>query len=413
MNLGVKRRVRVTRYQRTDRCRSCGFCSLEAVCPSPESCIGCGLCFVACPYEAVEPVEAYVDRWVEILVDGERVEVPEGVTLKRALEELGWRFSRHPSEEGWPLPCGTGGCYACAVLVDGKLQPACYTPVRSGMDVRTNVEEVPPLRRISGYQPHPVGGVGTPWEVKAGRLGYIEAACFAHGCNLRCPQCQNYGVTYGTAEPPTTPQRAARRLTRVARAFGVRRLAISGGEPTLNRRWLIAFFRELRRLNPDAHLHLDTNATYLTPDYIDELVEAGVTDVGPDLKGCSVETFMRITGIRDRRLAQLYLRTAWESVRYMVDRYYPDRLFVGVGIPYNPRLISLEEVREMGERLAELDADLQVTLLDYRPEFRARYLRWPSFTDMMKAREQLLAAGLRKVVVQTRQGQVGPNGRIR
>jgi len=45
---------------------------------------------------------------------------------------------------------------------------------------------------------------------------------------------------------------------------------------------------------------VDTNATILTRDYIDELVEAGVTDIGPDLKGCYPETFMRITGIEDK-----------------------------------------------------------------------------------------------------------------
>jgi MoaA/NifB/PqqE/SkfB family radical SAM enzyme len=60
------------------------------------------------------------------------------------------------------------------------------------------------------------------------------------------------------------------------------------------------YIEELRSLNRDerARFHVDTNATLLTEDYIDELVEAGVTDIGPDLKGFSVETFMKITVYR-------------------------------------------------------------------------------------------------------------------
>jgi pyruvate formate lyase activating enzyme len=74
---------------------------------------------------------------------------------------------------------------------------------------------------------------------------------------------------------------------------------------------------------------------------IDELVEAGMTDVGIDLKGMELSTFQRITGLKDRALAQTYLQNAWTAVSYLRDQY-KDRIFLGVGIPYNSSLISLE-----------------------------------------------------------------------
>jgi len=105
-----------------------------------------------------------------------------------------------------------------------------------------------------------------------------------------------------------TPFEAATVLAVGRNKYGVNPMAISGGEPTLNKEWLTRFFQELTRLDPDseARLRLDTNATVLTSEYVDRLVEAGVTDIGPDLKGLRTETFMKITGITDRGLADRY-----------------------------------------------------------------------------------------------------------
>ena len=103
--------------------------------------------------------------------------------------------------------------------------------------------------------------------------------------------------------------------------------------------------RELKRLNPDpnARIHIDTNGSILTKDYIDELVEAGMTDIDPDLKGYYPETFMRITAIEDKGLVERYLNTAWDAVRYLIDKY-KDRVFIGIGIPYNKELLSAQQI---------------------------------------------------------------------
>ena len=174
---------------------------------------------------------------------------------------------------------------------------------------------------------------------------------------------------------------------------------------------MVAFFKALRAFNKDprARFHLDTNATVLTPDYIDELVlEAGITDIGPDVKGLRLETFMTITGIRDPELAKRYHDNEWNTVKYIIDHYYPDEVFMGIGIPYNPAFMSLEELREIGERIASMDPEVQVCVLDYFPTFRRRDIRRPSYRQMLKAREVLVEAGLKTVIAQTELGHVGP-----
>ena len=169
------------------------------------------------------------------------------------------------------------------------------------------------------------------------------------------------------------------------------------------------YVAELKRLNPDpnARIHVDTNTTILTRDYIDELIAAGVTDIGPDLKGYCPETFMRITAIEDKSLAERYLNTAWDAVRYLIEKY-KNSVFTGVGIPYNKKLIPPQEIELIGERLHEIDPEVQVCVLDYRPEFKRLDLVKPSFNEMLEIHKILTNKGLKTVLCQTEYGHIGP-----
>jgi pyruvate formate lyase activating enzyme len=352
--------------------------------------------------------------YVSIEVDGRDARVPKGIPLKAALEHCGVDFSPYPREESLKAPCGVGGCMSCVVRVNGEILPSCVTAVRGGMRVSTEVPTHGMTRRgVHGFQGHSVGGVGTPWELK-GRRGSIEVACFAAGCNFRCPQCQNWTTAYLGKGEFLGPDEVAERMTRARELYGVKRMAISGGECTLNRGWLVDFIRHLKRRNPDAEarFHVDTNGSILVEDYIDELVEAGMTDVGIDLKGFRPATFLSITGLREEGVAKRYLETAWNDCRHLVN-HYRGRVFLGIGIPYSKDLISLEEVHRIGTEIAFMDPEVQVCLLDYRPEFRRRHIdgfriRQPDCRAMAEAADVLREAGLKKVIAQTAFGHVGP-----
>lgn len=392
--------------QNMKRCKECGTCREIVACSGKgESCIGCGACALACPYEAMEMFETERAGAVVINVEGKNYSVPERIPLKDALSLIGCLPPQMPHEQGIFAPCEVGACFSCVVEVDGSIMPACVVGVKDGMRIRTSFSEnYVPKRLINGFLAHSVGGVGTPWEIK-GR-GYIEVACFAGGCNFRCPQCQNWTSTYSGKGIPLTPQAAAIKLTRARRRFGVDRMAISGGECTLNRMWLKQYLIELKRLNPDdnARLHVDTNGSILMFDYIDELVDSGMTDIGIDLKAVTVGTFQRITGLDDSALSKKYMENAWEAVRY-VRKYYGGLVFLGVGIPYNKDLISFAEIEKMGKRLADIDPGVQVCVLDYRAEFRSRILR-PSPREMRHVGSILKDTGLKTVLCQTSLGHI-------
>ncbi|MFX0173725.1 MAG: radical SAM protein [Candidatus Hodarchaeota archaeon] len=279
----------------TQRCSECGYCSSAiSFCPGENNCVGC---VAACPAEARRLIPAKsIEKYVSLSINGEKYEVPKSITVLHALKLVGFHVSSFPKKENIFAPCKTGGCLSYVVLIDRKLQPSCVTPVQDNMNISTELENVTPMRGVSGFQGHYVGGVGTPYETKAkGSSGsFIEVAVFSHGCLYRCPTCQNWQITYLSNAPPLTPQSTARRLTEIRHRCNVDRMAISGGESTLNRQWLIEFVENLHKLNPDqdARIHIDTNATILTPDCIDDLVEVGMTDIGLDLKGAQLETFM-------------------------------------------------------------------------------------------------------------------------
>lgn len=395
------------------RCLSCGFCKNgQAFCPGEEHCVGCGACVVACPAEARHLIpKKPPSEIVKIWINGEAFELASSQTVLQALNLAGFRSSAFPGEGSIFAPCKTGGCWSCAVKINGTLQPSCVTPLQPEMRIETETATERPVRLISGFHGHSVGGVGTPYDLKT-RGSFIEVAGFTHGCVLRCPTCQNWHTTYSSRRMPFSAEQTARILTQARRTYAVDRIALSGGESTLNRPWLTQLVEELRKLNvdPEARVHVDTNAVVLVTDYIDDLVAAGMTDIGPDVKGLDLATFSRITGIHDRELAEKLLRTEWAAVQHLLDNYFGE-IFIGIGIPYNASLISLEEIARLGEKIAGCEPTVQVCVLDYRPEFRARELQRPAFEEMINVKRTLEQAGLMNVICQTIWGHVGPGSK--
>lgn len=368
---------------RNETCIDCGFCREFIACPVKVSgCIGCGACVKSCPEKAIQ-LEAKTKEAppIHFTVDGKASVIAGQLSVMQALSELGLL----PKTDGGAYShCGTGGCWNCAVLVDDALTPICITPLKEGAAICLdpgviNLKE--PRRILTLMRPPP----------------HFHPSVFTHGCNYNCDLCHNWNLTFSSTGSALTPEETAKRL-RLDPDRDVW-VGISGGEPTLNRKWLVTLIQNIRRTSAEIRIQLDTNASILTPDYIDELVQAGVTDVSPDLKSLRPETFERVTGVFSKTAVRHYLENSWESVRYLDDKYR-DRVLTAVSVPCHPRTHSLNELEAMARAIASINPEMPVTLIEYQPAFRCR--TWPvaGKKSMEHVKSLFESAGLRRVFVQ-------------
>jgi pyruvate formate lyase activating enzyme len=387
--------------KKTELCTDCGFCKFMINCDR-KACTGCGQCVVACPNKALVLQKIERDKTVHLNIDGKDVEVPEQITILSALEYLGYTVSHHPGHSGQVYaPCEIGGCGACSVIVNSKLQPSCITPVQAGMEIITEPAQIAtlePMRLANNFEGYQGGIVGAP-EIRT--MAVTEFTFFAQGCNLRCPACHNWHITFSTTGKYRTPRQAAEIMEHGRKKYKVSKVAVSGGEITLNRSWLVQFVREFRAICDDyeTRFQLDTNASVLTPDYIDELVQAGVTDISPDVKALYPETYMKIAGIEDLELAKLCVETAWNAVEYLLKNY-SNKMFIVLAIPYHEELISMDELQQMARKIYEINPGTCISLIDYMPAFRCRDLPYTDPEKMEEIHQMFLNTGLNRVLWQ-------------
>ncbi len=178
-------------------------------------------------------------------------------------------------------------------------------------------------------------------------LHSVSFTVWLSGCNYRCPWCSNALVARGVYGRRVAVRELAERVREAAPFLDY--LHITGGEPTLQYKGLLALFRAVEGLG--LKYSLDTNASL--PEFLSHLVPM-LHHVAVDLKAplSDVRKYAEVTGL-PVELAEKYVKAVWRSLELL--REVP---FLELRVTLVPELIGEKEVlaiaREIKSYVAEL-----------------------------------------------------------
>ena len=228
---------------------------------------------------------------------------------------------------------------------------------------------------------------------------------FMAGCNFRCLHCQNWDIAhYPDTRTPidgeTDPEELARESLAMisslsGRLIAADRLFFSGGSPTPSLPFVEAVVSAARGLNPEAKVNYDTNG-FLTEESF-ERVLSFATSITFDIRAVDDQTHRAMTGAPAEPVLRNARRMAEER-----DKLWEFRVLV---VPD----INEDEVEGIASLLADVDGDVPVCFLAFRPNFVLDQHPGATIATMNRAVETARRVGLRSA---TWSGHPGIEGRI-
>lgn len=149
----------------------------------------------------------------------------------------------------------------------------------------------------------------------------IRMVLFLQGCNIKCLYCHNPDTINIKGGSEMDIEDLVDRAVKMKSYFGKKGgLTVSGGEPLLQSKALVPFFKRLRE--EGIHTNIDTNGTVNT-SASSELISELSDLVMFDLKNVSEDGFESLTGVRglETLLANIRLREQAQKpywIRYVV-----------------------------------------------------------------------------------------------
>jgi len=208
------------------------------------------------------------------------------------------------------------------------------------------------------------------------------ATGYCVGCCLRCVFCW---VGWGRDFPEKfgqfySPEEAFDRLRKAAHKYVVKKLRISGAEPTLGKDHLLGLLERVE--NSEFPLFvLETNGILfgIDEDYVKRISKFTKPHVRVSLKAGTPEAFTKKTGAKPEAF-----EIPFQAIKNLLNHNVS---FHVAAMSADPRIMTSEERRSLMEKLAEIDNSLPVNLEeevvdDYettlaRLKFAGFDVKWP------------------------------------
>jgi len=173
------------------------------------------------------------------------------------------------------------------------------------------------------------------------------------GCCLRCFFCwvdesrdfpERYGKFY-------SPEQVFNILDLNAKRKGIKKLRISGGEPTLCKNHLLGLLELVE--NTNYFFVLETNGMLIDKEYARDLSNFQNIYIRVSLKAGTPKGFQKRTGA----LAEFY-ELPYKAIKYLLD----NNVFMRVASMSDPRIMPKEERAAMIRKLYEIDKKIVTSL---------------------------------------------------
>jgi len=208
------------------------------------------------------------------------------------------------------------------------------------------------------------------------------ATGYCIGCCLRCVFCW---VSWGRDFPEKfgqfySPKEAFNQLRKAAHKYAVKKLRISGAEPTLGKDHLLGLLEHVENSEFPIFI-LETNGILfgVDKDYVKKISRFTKPHVRVSLKAGTPEAFTKKTGAKPEAFD-----IPFQAIRNLLDYNVS---FHVAAMSADPRIMTHEERRSLMEKLAEIDTNLLVHLEEEvmdgyeitlaRLKFAGLEVKWP------------------------------------
>lgn len=213
---------------------------------------------------------------------------------------------------------------------------------------------------------------------------------FMAGCNFKCLSCQNWTISQSKGigdyyEPKEWARIALSKIDSIqGKLIKADRIFFTGGEPTCSLPWCEEVVKEARKIDPGVKVNFDTNG-FMTEDTLRRVLKF-TNSITFDIKAYSEDVHRSLTGAPSGPV----LRNAEYIAREAKEKLWEFRALVIPGI-------SDEEVEPISQFIADIDPNLPVCLLAFRPNFVLE--NHPGATSKLMQESTNIArkAGLRNV----------------
>ncbi len=127
-------------------------------------------------------------------------------------------------------------------------------------------------------------------------------------------------------------------------------IIITGGEPTLNRDYLVDTISKLNF----SYVVMETNGYFLDEEYIDELIKAGLNEIMLDLKAYDEGLHQWYTGFSNRPI-------------FKNLKAFHGKIKVIIKTVYIPRIVDDTEIENIARFISQLDPEMEYRINDFKP----------------------------------------------